>query len=99
MYSGAEMCSEPNRKYARPEINKRKIQIQELGNEKNFQTHISDRFVSLVHHLHQLLRSVIKDVLNVFVSGGKTLKNMRLINLNKAHVFLPERHLAVCWCL
>ena len=68
MNSGAEMCSKPNRKYVRPGINKRKIQIQELGNEKNFQTHISDRFVSLVHHLHQLLRSVIKDILNVLNS-------------------------------
>ena len=45
-----------------------------MGNKKNFETHISDRFVSLVHHLHQLLRSVIKDVLNVFVSGGKLRK-------------------------
>ena len=46
-------------------------QEKNLGNEKNFQTHISDRFVSLVHHLHQLLRSVIKDILNVSVSGSK----------------------------
>ena len=92
MYSRAEMCSESNRKYFSPD----KQQRNSEKFRKKLKTHFTDGFVSLVHHLHQLLRSVVKDVLNLFHFWTKTFL---WINLNKSHVFLPERHLVFCLCL
>ena len=45
-------------------INKIKLQIQEWEREEMFSTHFSDGLVCLVHDLHQLLCSVVKDILN-----------------------------------
>ena len=93
MYSRAEMCSESNRKYFSPDKQQRN---SEKFRKKNLKTHFTDGFVSLVHHLHQLLRPVVKDILNLFDFWTKTFL---WINLNKSHVFLPERHLVFCLCL
>ena len=47
-------------------INKIKLQIQEWEREEKFSTHFSDGLVGLVHDLHQLLCSVVKDILHEF---------------------------------
>ena len=55
-------------------INKIKLQIQEWEREEKFSTHFSDRLVGLVHDLHQLLGSVVKDILHEFdFSTSKTM--------------------------
>ena len=56
------------------QINKIKLQIQEWEREEKFSTHFSDRLVGLVHDLHQLLGSVVKDILHEFdFSTSKTM--------------------------
>ena len=56
------------------QINKKKLQIQEWEREEKFSTHFSDRLVGLVHDLHQLLGSVVKDILHEFdFSTSKTM--------------------------
>ena len=56
------------------QINKIKLQIQELEREEKFSTHFSDGLVGLVHDLHQLLGSVVKDILHEFdFSTSKTM--------------------------
>ena len=55
-------------------INKIKLQIQEWEREEKFSTHFSDGLVGLVHDLHQLLGSVVKDILHEFdFSTSKTM--------------------------
>ena len=54
--------------------NKIKLQIQEWEREEKFSTHFSDGLVGLVHDLHQLLGSVVKDILHEFdFSTSKTM--------------------------
>ena len=56
------------------QINKIKLQIEEWEREEKFSTHFSDGLVGLVHDLHQLLCSVVKDILHEFdFSTSKTM--------------------------
>ena len=97
LYSRAEMCSEPNRKYVRPEVNNRNIQIQEWETRRrkllnSLQWLICQSCpwpppVSLLGHQRHPKCILIHLLEKLF--------HKRQINLNKAHVFLPERHLAV----